>query len=332
MNLNNKGFTLTELIAVIVILAILALVGIPAYNTISRQTMERQYENLVSLIETEATKYGAATGSNLTNVDELIKEGYLEADGDDDEGNPTIFDPRDNSSMNCLLVEIEYQNGSYKSKFTGEKYCELENAKIEKGTIKIVAEGYAATNTIYDFSEWLNESVLLYVDTTNLSKKEIVKEYKWTVGSAGVTRNQQYLKIGIFSYVEDVIDISETGYINSTISVEVTCESGNTYSAMLEGENSLKIDISKPKINEEVIISGEYNKTITVKANDYGSGIYGYYIGPAHCSEKSSFVKSNSNEYVFQINHSNIADSEYYICVKDYVGNITEYPESVYLK
>ena len=44
MKKKRKGFTLTELIAVVIILAVLGLIGIPSYNSLRRQTLETQYE------------------------------------------------------------------------------------------------------------------------------------------------------------------------------------------------------------------------------------------------------------------------------------------------
>ena len=43
--MNNKGFTLTEIIAVIVILGLLFAIGTPVYFTISNNTKQKELNN-----------------------------------------------------------------------------------------------------------------------------------------------------------------------------------------------------------------------------------------------------------------------------------------------
>src|SRR5574344_2162739 len=100
--LKNKGYTITELLAVIVILGILISIGVTAYNGIKKDTLETTYKNVTSIIETAAVKYANDTGETLTNVNTLVEQGYLKAD--DESGN--IYDPRDNSTLNCHTISI----------------------------------------------------------------------------------------------------------------------------------------------------------------------------------------------------------------------------------
>lgn len=53
----NKGFTLVELIAVIVILALLVIITTPAYDSISNSIRTRNYESKKSTIKSETLKY-----------------------------------------------------------------------------------------------------------------------------------------------------------------------------------------------------------------------------------------------------------------------------------
>ena len=130
-NKKKKGFTLIELIVVIVILAVISLIGIPAYNAIRKNVLETQYENTVSLVETEAAKFAYEKGTHLTNVQELIEAGFLESDD-----GKAIYDPRDKTlSLNCNLIEIEYKNGNYIANFLNEKNCNLAEAKAERSKI-----------------------------------------------------------------------------------------------------------------------------------------------------------------------------------------------------
>ena len=59
----NKGFTLTELLAVIAIIAILSVAAISGYSTMTRNSKKKTYESKVQSIENAAIKF--ANDSNL---------------------------------------------------------------------------------------------------------------------------------------------------------------------------------------------------------------------------------------------------------------------------
>ena len=51
---NKKGFTLVELMAVIVVLAIIIAIAVPSYAKIKKNIEEKNYKNKVNLIEIAA--------------------------------------------------------------------------------------------------------------------------------------------------------------------------------------------------------------------------------------------------------------------------------------
>ena len=111
----NKAFTLTELIAVIVILSILITLSVVVFMNIRRNTLEKEYTNLVSYLETKAALYAKDTGITTISVEDLIKEGYIKPDDETD-----IYDPRDNKSMNCYLIKMEFKDGEYIAKLSDD--------------------------------------------------------------------------------------------------------------------------------------------------------------------------------------------------------------------
>lgn len=132
---NKKGFTLVELLVVIVLIGLLIGIGVPGVMKIIARMKERSYKTKVSLIEQAGTLWGQDnktrlqshkcdidgnkdTGENgkelgcyIININELISGDYLEADSDNLEvvGGKNIYeyiDPitNDNISDKCVWV------------------------------------------------------------------------------------------------------------------------------------------------------------------------------------------------------------------------------------
>ena len=116
---NKKGFTLVELMAVIVILAIVIAIAIPTYNKIKSIIDIKNYENKKELIKIAATKFAEDTNITAIFVKELVENGYLEAD--DEDGNVYGLG-REN--INCYVILTEQKNGMFYSEFINENYID----------------------------------------------------------------------------------------------------------------------------------------------------------------------------------------------------------------
>ncbi len=104
--MKNKGFTLVEIIAVIVIMGILLLIVVPATSNLLKSNDEKKYSTYYEILEKGLEKYGrtrrndigGSTGSGCfddKNLKDLIKMGYVkEFDQEDDIfcGTPNEFD------------------------------------------------------------------------------------------------------------------------------------------------------------------------------------------------------------------------------------------------
>lgn len=130
----NKGFTLVELLAVIVILAIIGGIGIISYTSIIKKSESDYYVNLVDNLELGAANYFRDNRSKRPGIGEvcksvslqtLINEKYLE-NANDHKGNPcnltnSIVYIKRNSNM-----QYEYKTTLYCDDFTEEvdsNYC-----------------------------------------------------------------------------------------------------------------------------------------------------------------------------------------------------------------
>jgi prepilin-type N-terminal cleavage/methylation domain-containing protein len=117
----KKGFTLVELLSVIVVLAIIVLAAIPAVIAISKSIRANMYCSKIDILKKAGVMYAQENTSLLTEtctinsntyscknitVGTLITEGFV-----DPNSGTNLTDPRDNSSMNSKTV-IVYQKGA----------------------------------------------------------------------------------------------------------------------------------------------------------------------------------------------------------------------------
>lgn len=138
--MNNKGFTLVELLAVIVILAMIVLLAVPAALNISKSIRDDMYCSKVDLLENAALLYGQDNYDEIrsgrivrVSIQTLLDEDYLKKDElktfTDSDGktveSAVILDPRDNKEMNNLEFELSIQNKRVKAVFEADDYNTL---------------------------------------------------------------------------------------------------------------------------------------------------------------------------------------------------------------
>ena len=302
---NKKGFSLVELLAVILITAVVGGLGITVGVNVRKKTLESQYENVKLRIEDAAIKYANETQIITVSVGKLIEEGYLTADDEE-----AIYNPVDNTNLNCKIVEVSLDNGSYSAELTdnGENadgtcseydvsvanliniacYSETNNAE----ELKKCANSLANTD-----NKWYSGSVKL---SLNESVTKEVSDYRWQ-GLTGEASNEDYI-------------IVKTDSVKSTtFSLSLTYSDGSSETS----STILQIDNQKPIILDIVKDDDWTNKAkeVVINASDYdGSGILGYYVG-----------KSNTCNGEFVTNKTfSLEEGTYYTCVKDKAGNVSD--------
>ena len=126
--INNKGFTLVEVLAVVAIIAIIGLIAIPnvissintgkkaSYNTmignikIAAQTLFEEVENNGSLD-------GVSVSGNTmtTNLQVLIDNGFLSGTKGSGDTKKHIINPKNNKDMgNCSISIVKSVDANYK--------------------------------------------------------------------------------------------------------------------------------------------------------------------------------------------------------------------------
>lgn len=123
MRANNKGFTLVELIATIVLLSIILSVGSYLITSIMKKSKEKDYEILINNINDAAEtyyqecKHSGSSGPitcNLSSValGDLVEYGYLNNNGVDENKNKLV-NPTNNQDIGYCQISITYdkENG-----------------------------------------------------------------------------------------------------------------------------------------------------------------------------------------------------------------------------
>ena len=292
MVISKKGFTLTELIAVIVVLSLLISISTVVFINVRKNVLKKAYEDLVLYLETKAEEYADNTGIIVINVEDLIKEGYVTPDD-----GKAIYNPETKESMNCYIIKSSFVEGRYKAKLsenlgvsndgtcnTYTRVSDIEICRFDGDTCKSIGD-----------NEWFNKDVTLGVKYRNAVLSGDNVTYDWS-STNGFTSNEATVK-------------TSTELVSHNM---YKCEVvfGNVHG---EASKSIAIDKQKPKIIS-VSFDKEWSseKTVTIEATDMnGSGIKGYGFNSDTCEK---YQTSNS----FKV----IISGTYKICVIDNAGNV----------
>lgn len=121
----KNGFTLVELVAILAVLGVIAILVLPGVKSNINNKKEKQYNNIVNVIENAAKSYyyQTSSGTKIT-LEELANNKYID---------PDITNPKTNEKMTgCVIVSKD--NGYNTFKYIDESSCEKLLPDYGKGT------------------------------------------------------------------------------------------------------------------------------------------------------------------------------------------------------
>ena len=294
---NKKGFTLIELIAVLVVLSILITSSVAVFINIRNSVLKKEKNNLITYLETKAIEYANETNVTAVSVEDLIKIGLIKPDDETD-----IYDPVTRESMNCYIIDLVWEDGEYKAKFgsnvgkngtTCNEYTRRKNLVI----CQVVGNN---CNDIKN-EQWFKDDITIGLKFVN--GKRIIKESGYEINWKSNT--------GISS-IEDTIKTNVDLIANINYTAKVIKDN-----EVSEASQIVNIDKEAPIINEiKYNTNWSEGKEIEIIASDgLGSGVGGYVIVLEN--EKCSGYNTN-NKITIKSN------GNYKVCIRDKAGNETE--------
>ncbi len=311
----KKGFTLVELIAVISIMSVILLIGIPTYTYINNKMKENLYTSKVNELLAKGSVYAEETGLFAFSVNTLVEEGKISPDNESGQ----ILDPRDQRKMNCDIIRVVYENNQYEASYAMSDAClsdeELNN---QYGMFQIIVKNKDG-DVVSDYDTWHNitEYYLSY---------ELKEEYQnFASNILSVTWSGEGDKTcSIDNLAEcDTYLVSATSVKRTTIVLKIEMNINEsrlstTYKVNLQMDNESPILVPGSMNYDNTIPTTEKRKVTFELSDNLGSGVSSYSLSPnKECDNYKESSDGLQTEY--------LDNGEYYLCVKDNVGLETSY-------
>jgi len=154
--MRKRGFTLVELLGVIILLGVIALITVPSIKKIIDESKQKGYERQIDFIVSSAKNWGLTnsnllpdSGSILVKIDTLKNEGFLE--------NKRINNPINNREITgCVSINYNSDYNQYEYKYN--EACEFSETIIGRAIYfnpvkNAVCDDYVESNSAMGFKD-----------------------------------------------------------------------------------------------------------------------------------------------------------------------------------
>ncbi len=334
---NSRGFSIPELLAVIVIMGILITIATASYNGISRSLKQKTYDNKISLIKTKAIEYAMDNKVDVgtISVATLLQEGYLDMDAnlEDEYGNNKLSNPL-GGYLDCYKIDINKYIDDYDVDITNDNSCEL--AELAVLSSKLDIEIYADKgDNLKQYglgknknTEWTNKDVYLFLNPKALNDNKLSTDnmkISWLVNGDVITYSGSLAsEVTKAKGYANIYKVSTLLLFNGEVTVKV-----ETIKGVLTKSVDVKIDKESPKVDLSADASfSTSKKRIIFNGNDgSGSGFDEYAYALEDDVKKTPIFRYKSD------NGSNYVDvyenKTYYAYAKDKAGNVSDSPTEI---
>ena len=334
--MKKNGFTLVELLAVILILGMIAIIAVPSYLSVTKSINKGLYETKIKEVKDKAIVYAESASASVFNVGDLIKEGLLSADNETGE----YYDNYNNRSMLCDVLRVSYDKSKEDSiSIINSDVCySREELESMYGLVHIDAKFYedseATKETDIGGNGWSKAKLARLSIAFNDSSKE--SEYRNKITSITWYGNNEKtcVKGSSIPLSEcEYYDVTNNDVTTAQIGLMVDFDLGSTVSGeygqitndvfTVSSQRQINLDVESPKIDENGIYVSEgfssSSKIINVNMSDgIGSGLASYKV------YKDSSVVYENNDVLEGINQINLdKNGDFTIEVTDKIGNVS---------
>ncbi len=245
--MKNEGFTLVELLAVLLILAFIALIAVPQILNLISESKEKTKERSFSLIEHAADLYlkseydlNGLKYPETISLRELKNKGYIENTDEDLDNNVIVTSKFDNYKGSKILYYEGRDKGDYKTLKelieSNEDYIKM-NVKINGEIVnKLYGKTISNNYVLYSGQVW---RVIETNDNNNSIK--LVNDYPITVISYG--KDNDYKNSWVKKWLNEVFynALDRTDLItDTTFCVDAVDVDPSSYTKMESCTNKLK--------------------------------------------------------------------------------------------
>ena len=269
----KKGFTLIEVLGVIVILAIILLIAFPTYTAVRERINTSIYESKRQNILSNANQYASETNRQVFLVKDLIESGLLSPDNELGE----YIDPTTDRDMSCDIINAVYENNQYRVSITESDVC-YEEDELENLYGMVEMHLYDTEGNELEASTWQQENAVEV-------RYEIKSEYRnYERYMTAITWSGEGNKSCTKENLSDCssYQVTAESIKNVEVRLQITFDVNGT-EITSETSTRVLLDLQRPGIVGNVQVdnstSTSIERQVSFEVSDYGgSGVSSYSV------------------------------------------------------
>ena len=317
----KKGFTLIEVMATIVILAVILLIAVPIYNGVRENINESIYNSKIEEVLSKAETFASENNAFVFDVKTLIENGEISADNE----TGIYMDPRTNRDMRCDILNAVYKENHYEVSITESDVCyDLEELENLYGMVELKLYDEAGSEIEkLENTDWLRNQEI----HVRYEFKEEYQEYANSIESLLWTGEQvvSCSKEDLSTCQEYIVNTEEIKNVVVGLEVRVNMNGASMVNTV---RKNILVDLQRPSvIDGSIVINNEIStnneRRVEFEISDgSGSGVrYTSIVKEKTCNGQE--YEENKQSASDGIQSIYLGNGDYYICVEDQVGNRT---------